>query len=41
MSLSVIWDMQVDFETSLAENRFAIKSNVDPAIDESKCSKSI
>ncbi|XP_042345526.1 mutS protein homolog 5 [Plectropomus leopardus] len=26
----------VDFETSVAENRFAIKPNVDPAIDEKK-----
>ncbi|XP_051263062.1 mutS protein homolog 5, partial [Dicentrarchus labrax] len=26
----------VDFETSLAENRFTIKTNVDPAIDEKK-----
>lgn len=32
--------MQVDFEMSLAENRFTVKSNVDPAVDESKCSES-
>lgn len=29
--------MQVDFESSVAENRFTIKPNVHPAIDESKC----
>lgn len=29
--------MQVDFETSLTENRFTIKPNVHPEIDESKC----
>lgn len=28
--------MQVDFETSLTENRFTIKPNVHPEIDESK-----
>lgn len=27
----------MDFETSIAEKRFSIKPNVDPAIDESKC----
>lgn len=30
---------KVDFESSLEENRFTIKPNVDPAIDESKCSE--
>lgn len=38
-SFSIICVTQVDFETSLAENRFTIKPNVDPAIDESRFNK--
>jgi len=28
---------QVDFEGSLAENRFTVLPNIDPEIDESEC----
>lgn len=28
--------LQVDFEATVQENRFTVKPNVDPAIDESK-----
>lgn len=33
----LIWILQVDFESSLAENRFTVKPNIHPEIDESKC----
>lgn len=36
LTLFLICTMQVDFETSLTENRFTIKPNVHPEIDESK-----
>lgn len=35
----LIWTLQVDFESSLTENRFTVKPNVHPEIDESKCSR--
>lgn len=36
-SCLLIWILQVDFETSLTENRFTVKPNVHPEIDESRC----